>query len=47
MRRKTGNRKRVGRGKVGDVIDRSTEAPLDDMYIVVIIQNLFNDGNIL
>jgi hypothetical protein len=40
IRRKTGNRKIVGRGKVGDVIDRSTEALLEDLYIAVIIQNL-------
>jgi hypothetical protein len=39
IRRKTGNRKIVGRRKVDDVIDRSTEALLEDVYITVIIQN--------
>jgi hypothetical protein len=40
IRRKTRDRKIVERGKVDDVIDRSTEELLEDVYITVIIQNL-------
>jgi hypothetical protein len=38
IRRKTGNRKIVERGRIDDAIDR-TEALLEDVNIAVIIQN--------